>query len=689
MSGYRWSSLLPFSLVVLLTGCQSSESSRFAWNPFRKSADKATAEKSDSPLELPKFASRKSESQEESARQAPMAEEQVDRLLADGQLALQEERFEEARIAYNEVLSSSPDNATAHHGLAMAADLSEQWADAEYHYRQALRIRPRDANLLCDIGYSYLLQNRYAEAARYLNHAIEVNPQHESAQMNLALLDLRQGNRQAAESRVISKFGSGAQAMQIMTQLEGQTTAVTAAFKTDAAISIPSNATFEQVQELARRERLEAELRRASQGMSQEPAGQPANQMNQQPMMPQVQNQPMQGSDIQVVSNRNGLPNGSGYDANTGLPISIPGARHAELAARSGGQFQNGQTLSNGLASDPVFDARQSGGGFPPNGTEIPGGHPAGFANPQGVPHPGTYVPGNNGMLSTSGVSMTHAMMNSGTPHGSTAMSPPSQYALSNGTSVQSNAASNTALPGTTNSTSVAAPQPSGFNAQPGKVVPIHSSGAFQTPQAGSASYGQPLGFNAPAPAASSQAPVPSSNGYPATLNSGGSPPVYLEGLNAGPGAIFPISGSTPPGITSAGSVNAMAGTAGLNINNVSSPGTNSMINGAMYDQPGSTLPSQDWGNQQQQQLRAQQLQSQRWQEQQSMGRQPVTAPPQNSPSWGTGSYGAPPGSWPGPRPATVNPLEAYDKQRQQLDSEYNRTLQQLDRQSPSAMPQF
>jgi Flp pilus assembly protein TadD len=129
-----------------------------------------------------------------------VAEEQVDRLLADGQAALQEERFDDARLAYNEVLSASPDNATAHHGLAMAADLTEQWADAEYHYRQALRIRPRDANLLCDIGYSYLLQNRYAEAARYLNHAIEVNPQHESAQMNLALLDLRQGNREAAEN---------------------------------------------------------------------------------------------------------------------------------------------------------------------------------------------------------------------------------------------------------------------------------------------------------------------------------------------------------------------------------------------------------------------------------------------------------------------------------------------------------
>lgn len=684
MSGYRWSSLLPFSLIVLLTGCRSSESSRFAWNPFQKSAEKVSAERNGSAPELPKFASQKSEFQEESARQAPIAEEQVDRLLADGQLALQEERLEEARSAYNEVLRSSPDSATAHHGLAMAADLSEQWADAEYHYRQALRIRPRDANLLCDIGYSYLLQNRYAEAARYLNHAIEVNPQHESAQMNLALLDLRQGNRQAAESRVISKFGSGTQAMQIMAQLEGQTTAVTAAFKTDVATPIPSNATFEQVQELARRERLEAERRRAGQGMSQEPASQPAGQM-QQPMRPQVQHQPMTGSDRQAVSNRNGLPNGSAYDANTGLPTSIPGAQYAELVAGSGGQFQTGQALSND--GGPILDAGQSGGGFPSTGTSAYGGELPARGNSQGLPHPGSYAPGNHGITSTSDISMSNEMLNTGAANGNVpVMNTTSPNSLVNRMPILNNIHGNAASPGTINSTPVAAPQPLGINPLPAKVVPIHSSGTFQAPQNGSVSYGQPMGFNAPTPAAAFQAPAAATNGASAPVNSNGSPAVYLEGLNAGPGAIFPVSTPSP---ASGAFANPAGRTANINMSNVSSPGTNSLVNGAMYQQPESALPSQDWANQQQQQLRSQQLQSQRWQEQQSMGRQPVTIPPQNSPSWGTGSSGAPTGSRPVPSPTPVTPLEAYEKQRQQLDSEYNRTLQQLDRQSPSTMPQF
>jgi hypothetical protein len=253
----------------------------------------------------------------------------------------------------------------------------------------------------------------------------------------------------------------------------------------------------------------------------------------------------------------------------------------------------------------------------------------------------------------------------------------------------QDNTTANPAFSGTANSAAVSAPQPSGLNPLPARVVPIHSTGAFQAPQNGSVSYGQPLGFNAPAATASYQTPGNSANGTAVSTASSSSSPVYLEGLNAGPGAIFPVSGSGPHAIQSDPLATSGAGATSLNMNNISSPGTNSMVNGAMYEQPGSALPSQDWGNQQQQQLRAQQLQSQRWQEQQSMGRRPVSQTPQDSASWGTGSYGANPGAWPASRPAAVNPLEAYEKQRQQLDSEYNRTLQQLDRQNPSTMPQF
>ncbi len=115
-------------------------------------------------------------------------------------------------------------------------------------------------------------------------------------------------------------------------------------------------------------------------------------------------------------------------------------------------------------------------------------------------------------------------------------------------------------------------------------------------------------------------------------------------------------------------------------MNQVSSPGSNSMINGAFYEQPHSAVPSQEWGNQQQQQLRAQQLQSQQWQQRNGQYSQPS----QNS----GGPYGTA-SSASAPRQAPINPLTAYDQQRQQLDSEYNKTLQQLDRQNASGNPQF
>ena len=36
MSGHRWSSISCLSLLVMLSGCQTDGSSRFAWNPFAK-----------------------------------------------------------------------------------------------------------------------------------------------------------------------------------------------------------------------------------------------------------------------------------------------------------------------------------------------------------------------------------------------------------------------------------------------------------------------------------------------------------------------------------------------------------------------------------------------------------------------------------------------------------------------------
>jgi len=111
-----------------------------------------------------------------------------------------------------------------------------------------------------------------------------------------------------------------------------------------------------------------------------------------------------------------------------------------------------------------------------------------------------------------------------------------------------------------------------------------------------------------------------------------------------------------------------------LRMGNVSSPGSNSLINGTMYAQPESTLPSQEWMNQQQFQLQAQ---------------QPTKPYQPNAPQSSSPHFPAPaPSAW-APKQPPANPLEAYELQRQKLDNEYNARLQQMDRSNPANAPRF
>lgn len=263
--------ILPILFLAILTGCTGT------WKPKwisrfrpgaedRRSAETAEASQDAEPADQ-LTADADTESQAADADLA--AVERQTRMIRDAQTALRAERIEEARRLYREVLNDTPDHPDAHHGLAMASDLDEDWGDAEYHYKQALRIRPRDAVLLSDIGYSYVLQNRYAEAARYLNQAIELQPNYERAHMNLALLDIRQGNRAAAEQRLVQRLGNSSKTAGILASLERQAfpgTSVAAAPAAAQETRQPaSGMSLEQVQELARRERALAELQRGGQ----------------------------------------------------------------------------------------------------------------------------------------------------------------------------------------------------------------------------------------------------------------------------------------------------------------------------------------------------------------------------------------------------------------------------------------
>ena len=135
MSGRRWIFLLLTPVFTITSGCQVDGGKSTMWNPFARSDKDKFADE-----ELPKFVRRISDDKKDDASPAktPIAESRVESLLADGQIALQENRIADARRAYQEVLEFLPNDATAHHGMAMAADLTENWAEAESHYRQAL-----------------------------------------------------------------------------------------------------------------------------------------------------------------------------------------------------------------------------------------------------------------------------------------------------------------------------------------------------------------------------------------------------------------------------------------------------------------------------------------------------------------------------------------------------------------------
>ncbi len=588
MSGRRWIFTLLAAVPISATGCQVDGGATKMWNPFAR-ADKTDVTDDG---QLPKFVRRETEDAEEKSTQieAPIAEDRAKALLVEGQRAMQENRITDARQAYQEVLQLIPDDPTAHHGLAMVADLTEQWKDAESHYRQALRSRPRDANLLCDIGYSYLLQNRYSEASSYLSQAVQLNPNHENAHTNLALLDMRQGNREAARQRLIQRYGNSADVTQILAALESQAASGTTASLAATAPPVPENASFEEIREIANRERIAAEQRRATSNIPAEhdPGIRPAS------------------ADINsIVPSQDSTVDLQGGGRQTHRFVgSIVNPAAAET--QSIGIYPSGTGLTNNFAQSTVNTmvtpggviAVRPSGSFQPPTQDVSYGQPFGFGQPP-VASAGDRTNGN--AAASPGV----------TSYGAAA------YENTNG-------------PLTAN-------MPNQQNPNAG----------LQFPNAGQ------------------------NNAH-----------IQLDGLNAGPGSLFPIGqGSGRQDAT-------------LRMENVSPPGSSGVINGAMYGQPVSTLPAQEWMMQQQQQI--QQLNS------------PPQQPPQNGQNYfDQGDAGAkysgnnPPGSQYGnaataggttaPRPGIpvqpVNPLATYENQLRQLDNQYNNTLQRLDSNAPATAP--
>lgn len=138
--------------------------------------------------------------------------------LRDGNQRLKEGRLDESRRAFEQALVAKPDDADAHHGLAVIADKQQLFGVADNHYEAALKKQPRNPNLLNDIGYSHWLRGGDKQAEKMLLEALAVEPGHKGATLNLGTLYGKQGRYEEAYA-LLRKGSSESETQQYLAKL--------------------------------------------------------------------------------------------------------------------------------------------------------------------------------------------------------------------------------------------------------------------------------------------------------------------------------------------------------------------------------------------------------------------------------------------------------------------------------------
>lgn len=564
--------------ILVLAGCQSGG----AGGHWFSNSDPASADREveSRPDLIPAAEANPvvQKSAEPSGAQPVVAKQRLESLVAAGQSAIREQRYDAARAAFTEVLQSSPGHTTAHHGLAIVADLTEDWVEAEYHYKQALRNQPRDANLLNDLGYSYLLQNRLHESTRYLSQAVEIEPQHEHAQINLALLSLKQGDRDSALARLSAIFPA-ATAAQHLTRLDSQVREMAMA-EDPAGVAEPPRLTpdtsFEEVMELAAEQRRAAEQAREQRYAAQEP------QSSIRFSDPRFYDQ--------SADPASAVPGGStGRHAAAG-----PSGVAASAATAAGATGPAGPQWPGHMPSVPVHPSVAGG---PPGGAEMAAHNTAPGARSAGSPSVPNPPPSEIIPAATTSSAPAIARRAPGGVEG------PVLQPLGAAVSIQGRGASRSdpshagsSLP---QSSYGASPSPTGHPVQPGRpqsgmamsgqadpVWPPSGQALSANATHGAATAAYPNSNSGFAPAA--QAPVmqaPAGMTQGATSHMSADPSrMPLAGLDAGPGSLFPVQ-PAPSGVGTAAAPVANGQSQGVATHHgvVQQPGANSLLNGGMF----------------------------------------------------------------------------------------------------------
>jgi Tfp pilus assembly protein PilF len=647
--------------LAVFSGCQSLDSSVLPWQTTKyKTAEEVAA------MNNPQPVAAHAEGEQEilqtvtaSASSQPISTGRVEQLIQSGRAALGEgqtpTQLGRARQDFQQALNLDSGNTDAHHGIAIVADLEEDWLAAEFHYKQALQQRPQDPGILNDLGYSYLLQNRYHDASQYLRQALHVSPQHEHAHINLALLALKRGDRRAAESQLSEIYSPGDIKTTIARLEQDLQSADADSLQVD--VSQPLNASFEETKRLMAEERARAQRDRQEKAIREQ--------------------QRLTAGKSQTQTGRSTPPSSQYGITQPNIPV---------YAAVS----DTRKTLTENMVSSPGYQTN------PPSNIQAPGA---------GAAPGGTFV---NVPVNSYPMGAPSAQINQVAAHNT-----PPQFSVNQSIQYPQRGLR---------------PPQAAFHAAPPALYERQLQHEQSTGDGLQAQQLQPQFTPRVSPVQGliqqvTQPQISNRDGPPPTVTPQQNYRTPLAGLNAGPGALFPINaGNVSPStagmnqIQSPGSqVSVQTRYSGQQTGGrpTMMPGTNTMINGGMYQQPPRVLPAEQ---------HMQQIQQMRYSQENSAPTMepPVSAVPSvGRPTFAAGGVLTPMGLSPqnqavqqagqqmpgrpamtqtasqGVQPgskqrgavrtptaqlhsvAAPSPLAAYEQQLQGLNSQYNQAIEQ------------
>ncbi len=104
-----------------------------------------------------------------------------------GRFMQEQQRYDEAVVAYRKALALDPKHADSHNGLGTILAMRGQYAEAHAEFAAALAQSPDNTAVLNNIGYTFLLERKPVEALAPLTKATELAPENPRYSSNLVV----------------------------------------------------------------------------------------------------------------------------------------------------------------------------------------------------------------------------------------------------------------------------------------------------------------------------------------------------------------------------------------------------------------------------------------------------------------------------------------------------------------------